>query len=274
MSRHVILKTPGELELMHEANVIVQEVLAGLEERIEPGVTTGELDRWAEDHIRQAGGVPAFLNYKGFPGTLCTALNDVIVHGFPSGRPLDEGDIIGLDCGVVYKGYVGDSARTYAVGNVSQEAALLLRVTRESLILGAQQAKANGWLSDIGHAVQKHVENYGFSVVRQFVGHGVGMSLHEEPQVPNFGRPGKGIRLRPGLVLAIEPMVNAGRRHVKMDKDGWTARTKDGTLSAHFEYSVAVTERGPRILGLDAEESENVLSFSAIDLDQPIALQA
>lgn len=243
-------KTSGELELMDEANVIVHKVLNGIGERIGVGVTTHELDRWAENLIREHGGVPAFLHYKGFPSTLCTALNDVIVHGIPDHRPLENGDIIGFDCGVLYKGYYGDAARTYAVGEVSEEASRLMRVTREALGLAVQRVRPRGRLSDIGNAVQKHVEKNGFSIVRQFVGHGVGTSLHEEPQVPNFGRAGKGPRLKPGLVLAIEPMVNAGSRAVQVDPDGWTARTKDGSLSAHFEYSVAVTPSGPRILGL------------------------
>ena len=244
------LKTPGEIDLMDEANVIVQKVLNGIGERIGVGVTTRSLDRWAESLIRDDGGVPAFKNYRGFPATLCTALNDVIVHGIPDDRPLENGDIIGFDCGVLYKGYYGDSARTYAVGEISSEAKRLLRVTREALDLAVERMRPRGRLSDIGHAVQRHVEKNGFSIVRQFVGHGVGTSLHEEPQVPNFGRAGKGIRLKPGLVLAIEPMVNAGSKAVHVDPDGWTARTKDGSLSAHFEYSVAVTSSGPRILGL------------------------
>ena len=269
----VILKTPGEIELMHEANAIVHRILAGLEDRIEAGVTPKALDRWAEQTIRAAGGVPAFLNYKGYPATLCTALNDVIVHGIPDDRPLQEGDIIGFDCGVQYKGYIGDAARTYAVGQISDQAALLLKVTRESLMLGVQQVRPNGRLGDIGHAVQSHVEARGFSIVQQFVGHGVGMSLHEEPQVPNFGKPGKGQRLRPGLVLAIEPMVNAGSHKVKTDADGWTSRTLDGALSAHFEYSVAVTERGPRILGVDEAENNRILTFQAAD-DNVVAARA
>ncbi|MCP3956791.1 MAG: type I methionyl aminopeptidase [bacterium] len=247
----IVLKTAGELDLMDEANSIVHGILKGLAERIGPGVTTAELDRWAEAEIRSLGGVPAFLNYKGFPATLCTALNDVIVHGIPDDKPLENGDILGIDCGVLYKGYYGDAARTYAVGEVSDVADRLMRVTREALDLAVERVRSRGRLSDIGHVVQKHVESNGFSVVRQFVGHGVGTSLHEEPQVPNFGRPGKGMRLKPGLVLAIEPMVNAGRNAVQVDSDGWTARTKDGTLSAHFEYSVAVTPSGPRVLGLD-----------------------
>lgn len=251
----VILKTLGELELMDEANRIVHKVLDGIAERLEPGVTTLALDRWAEESIRQAGGAPAFLKYRGFPATLCTAINDVIVHGIPDDKPLVEGDIVGFDCGVLYKGYYGDAARTYAVGNISGEARRLLRVTRESLDLAAENVRLGRRLSDIGSTVQRHVEAAGFSVVREFVGHGVGASLHEEPQVQNFGRPGSGLRLKRGLVLAIEPMVNAGNRDVKLDKDGWTARTSDGSLSAHFEYSVAVTEAGPWILGRESNYS-------------------
>jgi methionyl aminopeptidase len=260
-----IFKTAGELELMHAANAIVLDILDSLEEMVKPGITTAEIDRWAEDKIRRSGGVPAFLNYKGFPASLCTALNDVIVHGIPDRRPLAEGDIVGFDCGVMYKGYYGDAARTYRVGPVSEPADRLLRVTRESLELAVQQARPNGRLSDVGSAVQRHVEKHGFSVVRQFVGHGVGTSLHEEPQVPNFGKPGKGMLLRPGLVLAIEPMVNAGSPVVRIDRDGWTARTKDGTLSAHFEYSVAVTEHGPRVLGVSAARNAEILAARPLE---------
>jgi methionyl aminopeptidase len=249
----VVLKTPGELELMDEANRIVHHVLDGLGAMIAPGVTTRELDRFAEREIRQAGGVPAFLHYKGYPATLCTSINDVIVHGIPNDRVLAEGDIVGIDCGVLYKGYYGDAARTFAVGKVSEQATRLLRVTQEALELAVRQVQPRNRLQDIGSAVQRHVEANGFSVVREFVGHGVGTALHEDPQVPNFGDPGKGMRLRPGMVLAIEPMVNAGGHDVRMDADGWTARTADGSLSAHFEYSVAVTDRGPRVLGLPAQ---------------------
>lgn len=246
----VDVKTPGEIDLIDEANVIVHRVLDGIAERVAPGVTTLELDRWAESVIREAGGVPAFLNYKGFPSTLCTALNDVVVHGIPDERPLQEGDILGIDCGVLYKGYYGDAARTYEIGRVDGEAERLLRVTMEALDRAVEKMVPGGRLSDIGYAVQTHVERHGFSVVREFVGHGVGTALHEEPQVPNFAkRPRKGLRFRPGHVLALEPMVNAGGADVEMDPDGWTARTKDGTLSAHFEYSVAVTPKGPRLLG-------------------------
>ena len=246
----MVLKTASELDLMHEANRIVHAVLDGIAERCRPGVMTRELDQFAERTIRQAGGVPAFLHYRGYPATLCTSINDVIVHGIPSDTPLREGDIIGVDCGVVYKGYYGDAARTFAVGPVSPEAERLIAATRRALELAVEAVRPNQRLSDIGHAVQRYVESQGFSVVRDFVGHGIGTALHEEPQVPNFGDPGRGPRLKPGLVLAIEPMVNAGSAAVEVDADGWTARTKDGSLSAHFEYSVAVTESGARILGL------------------------
>lgn len=245
----VVLKTEGEIDLMEEANAIVHRVLSDLEERVAPGVTTRELDEYAERIIRTAGAVPAFLNYKGFPATLCTSVNDVIVHGIPNDVPLDEGDIIGVDCGVLYKGYYGDAARTFRIGQVSREAGRLLEVTRDSLDLAVKQAQPGSRISDIGHAVQAHVEAEGFSVVREFVGHGVGTSLHEDPQIPNFGSPGQGPKLRTGMVLAIEPMVNVGSYGVTMDADGWTARTEDGSLSAHFEYSVAITQAGPRILG-------------------------
>ncbi len=251
----MVLKTRGELELMDEANAIVHRVLDGVAERIAPGVTTAELDRWAEATIRAAGGVPGFLSYRGYPATLCTSVNDVIVHGIPEPRPLEEGDIVGVDCGVVYKGYYGDAARTFPVGSISQEAERLLRVTREALERAVEQVRPGGRLGDVSAAVQSHAEAAGFSVVREFVGHGVGTSLHEDPQVPNFGTAGKGPRLKPGLVLAIEPMVNAGRSEHRTDPDGWTARTDDGTLSAHFEYSVAVTEDGARVLGIPARSA-------------------
>ncbi len=248
----MVLKTPGEVALMDEANRIVHSVLIGLEEKVGPGVTTRQLDRFAEKLIREAGGVPAFLRYKGYPATLCTSINEVIVHGIPDETALKAGDIIGIDCGVVYKGYYGDAARTYAVGQVSPVALRLMAVTKRALDLAVEEVRPNKRLSDIGHAVQAYVESEGFSVVRDFVGHGIGTALHEDPQVPNFGEPGRGPKLKPGLVIAIEPMVNAGSAGVKVDKDGWTARTADGSLSAHFEYSVAVTEDGARILGVGA----------------------
>lgn len=246
----MVLKTPGEIDLMDQANRIVLKVLDEVGAIIAPGVTPRELDRLAERVIRGAGGVPAFLNYRGYPATLCISVDDVIVHGIPNDAPLKGGQIVGIDCGVLYKGYYGDAARTFAVGEVDDEAKRLLAVTEEALRLAVEQVRPGARLSDIGHAVQRHAERHGFSVVREFSGHGIGTSLHEEPQVPNYGKPGKGPKLRPGLVLAIEPMVNAGKAGVRMDADGWTARTEDGSRSAHFEFSVAVTSSGARVLGL------------------------
>jgi len=247
-----VLKTNGEIELMDEANRIVHRVLDEMERLIAPGVTPRELNRHAEQVIRGAGAVPAFLHYRGYPATLCISVNDVIVHGIPNDVPLVEGDIAGIDCGVVYKGYYGDAARTFAVGIVDEQSRRLLQVTREALLLAVEQVRPGARLSDIGHAVQRHAELNGFSVVREFSGHGIGTSMHEDPQVPNFGEPGRGLKLRPGLVLAIEPMVNAGTAGVRVDADGWTARTEDGSRSAHFEYSVAVTDKGARVLGMSA----------------------
>jgi methionyl aminopeptidase len=245
----MVLKTPGEIDLMDQANRIVLKVLDEVGATIAPGVTPRELDRLAERVIRGAGGVPAFLHYRGYPATLCISVDDVIVHGIPNATPLKEGQIVGIDCGVLYKGYYGDAARTFAVGEVGEEAKRLLKVTEEALRLAVAQVRPGGRLSDIGYAVQQHAERHGFSVVREFSGHGIGAALHEDPQVPNYGKPGKGPKLRPGLVLAIEPMVNAGKAGVRMDADGWTARTEDGSLSAHFEFSVAVTPSGARVLG-------------------------
>lgn len=246
----MVLKTPGELDLMDQANRIVLRVLDEVGALIAPGVTARELDRLAERVIRNAGGVPAFLNYRGYPATLCISVDDVIVHGIPNDVRLKGGQIVGIDCGVLYKGYYGDAARTFAVGEVGEDAKRLLKVTEEALRLAVAQVRPGARLSDIGFAVQQHAERHGYSVVREFSGHGIGTSLHEDPQVPNYGKPGKGPKLRPGLVLAIEPMVNAGKAGVRMDADGWTARTEDGSLSAHFEFSVAVTPSGARVLGL------------------------
>ena len=247
----MVLKTAGEIELMDGANRIVHRVLDLVARTIGPGVTTRDLDRQAEELIRSSGGVPAFLNYRGYPATLCTSIDDVIVHGIPNDTPLEEGAIIGVDCGVIYKGYYGDAARTFEVGAVGEVASRLLTITRESLDKAVAVIGPGARLSDIGHAVESHVEAHGYSVVREFVGHGIGSSLHEDPQVPNYGEPGHGPRLKPGLVLAVEPMVNVGGPEVKVDADGWTARTRDGSLSAHFEYSVAVTEDGARVLGAE-----------------------
>jgi methionyl aminopeptidase len=223
-----------------------------LADHVRPGVSTAELDRLAEEFILAKGARPAFKGYHGYPATLCTSVNDVIVHGIPSERCiLKEGDIISLDCGVVVDGFYGDGAVTLPVGKISPEAQRLLQVTRECLELAVKEARPGRRLGDVSAAIQRHAEEAGFSVVREFVGHGIGRSLHEEPQVCNYGVPGTGPELRPGLVLAIEPMVNEGSPHVRVDADGWTARTEDGKLSAHFEYSVAVTENGPWVLGVE-----------------------
>jgi len=251
------IKSPAQLVSLDEANRIVHRVLEGLAELVAPGITTRELDAWAEAVIRAAGAEPVFLGYQGFPATLCTSRNDVVVHGIPDDRPLEAGDAVGIDCGVRYRGHVGDGARTYAVGAISAEAEDLLRTTREALDRAVATVRPGGRVSDIGHAVERRVDAAGYSVVRQFVGHGVGVALHEDPKVPNFGHPGQGARLRPGMVLAVEPMVNAGGPEVTTEGDGWTVRTADGTLSAHFEYSIAVTESGPWVLGFENGEPKH-----------------
>jgi len=234
---------------MREVGRLVGEVLTELSAHVAPGVTTADLDELAEKRIRKAGGTPAFKGYHGYPATICASINDEVIHGIPSGRRvLNEGDVISIDVGASLGGYFGDSAITLAVGQVSEEAATLLRVTDESLYKAVAAVKPGGRVSDIGHAVQRHVEAYGFSVVREFVGHGIGQKMHEEPQVPNYGEQGRGPRLAEGMVLAIEPMVNAGKPAVKVLADGWTAVTRDGSLSAHFEHTVAVTADGPWIL--------------------------
>jgi methionyl aminopeptidase len=216
---------------------------------VAPGVTTADLDVAAEERIRRAGATPAFKGYHGYPATICASINEEVIHGIPSGRRvLNEGDVISIDVGASLDGYYGDSAITLPVGQVSPQAATLLRVTEESLFKAIEAVKVGGRVSDIGHAVQKHVEAFGFSVVREFVGHGIGERMHEEPQVPNYGEPGRGPRLSEGMVLAIEPMVNAGKPAVKVLADGWTAVTRDSSLSAHFEHTVAVTADGPWIL--------------------------
>ena len=234
---------------MREAGRLVGEVLTELASRVAPGVNTAELDEIAEKRITAAGATPAFKGYHGYPATICASINDEVIHGIPSGRRvLAEGDIISIDVGASLAGYFGDSAVTLPVGHVSEEAATLLRVTEESLYRAIELAKPGGRVSDIGHAVQQHVEAYGFSVVREFVGHGIGQQMHEEPQVPNYGEAGRGPRLAEGMVLAIEPMVNAGKPTVKVLADGWTAVTRDRSLSAHFEHTVAVTAGEPWIL--------------------------
>lgn len=233
---------------MAEAAVINREALEAIEPLIKPGVSTAELNSIAEDAILSRGGKPAFKGYRGFPATLCTSVNEVVVHGFPDERPLKEGDIVSVDIGTFYRGYAADMAKTYAVGTVSAEARRLLEVTERSLYAGIEAAQAGNRLGDVSAAIQSVVEEAGFWVVREFVGHGIGAEFHESPEVPNYGRAGTGPLLRPGLVLAIEPMVAARRTRVVVLDDGWTAPTANGSLAAHFEHTVAITEDGPRIL--------------------------
>jgi methionyl aminopeptidase len=244
----IILKSPEEVQKMGESNAIVAEVLAGLREKVRPGVTTAELNEYAEVATQKRGARPAFKGYGGFPFALCASVNSEVVHGFPSDRPLEEGDIISLDYGVYYNGYYGDSAITVAVGRISASAARLMKVTEEALCKGIEKAREGNRLGDISFAVQSHAEKAGFSVVRDYVGHGIGKDLHEDPPVPNFGVGGRGVKLRAGMVIAIEPMVNEGSYVVKVKPDGWTVVTDDGSLSAHFEHTIAVTEDGPVIL--------------------------
>jgi methionyl aminopeptidase len=245
----IICRSAVELEKMRAAGRLVGQVLTELTSRVEPGVTTADLDAVAEGLILDAGAIPAFKGYHGYPATICASVNDEVIHGIPSGqRVLQQGDVISIDVGASLEGYFGDSAVTLPVGRVSEDAARLLRVTEESLYKAIEQARPGGRISDIGHAVQKHVEAHGFSVVREFVGHGIGQQMHEDPQIPNYGDPGRGPRLSEGMVLAIEPMVNAGKAAVKVLNDGWTAVTRDHSLSAHFEHTVAVTADGPWIL--------------------------
>jgi len=245
----IILKTSEEIEIMARASRVVAETLAMLRREVRPGITTDELDRLAEQFIRSHGGTPAFKGYRNYPKTLCASINDQVVHGIPSKRALKEGDIIGLDLGAIVEGFYGDSAVTVAVGKVSPRIAELLKVTEASLFAGIAQAVVGNRLSDISHAVQQHAEAAGFSVVTDFVGHGIGRQLHEEPQVPNYGKPGQGPRLQEGMVLAIEPMINMGKSGVRVLDDRWTAVTTDGSLSAHFEHTIAIQPSGPpRIL--------------------------
>ena len=243
-----VQKSWSELQTMARAARIVMDALDAVEAAAVPGTITRDLDRIARESIEKAGARPAFLNYRGFPATLCASVNEEVVHGIPGSRALREGDIVGLDLGCVLDGFFGDSARTVAVGKINEEAEQLLKTTREALRAGVEMCRPDKRVGDIGHAVQAHAEARGYSVVREFVGHGIGTSLHEEPQVPNYGPPGRRERLVPGMCLAIEPMVNAGGPEVEVLADGWTAVTRDRRLSAHFEFAVAVTDYGPWIL--------------------------
>ncbi|MEK3733338.1 MULTISPECIES: type I methionyl aminopeptidase [Paenibacillus] len=244
----IICKSETELGLMREAGRIVAECHKLLAAHVEPGITTGELDQLADKFIRSQGAVPSFKGYNGFPYSICASVNEELVHGFPSKRKLIEGDIVTFDIGAQYEGYHGDSAWTYPVGRISEEAQRLLDVTEGSLYAGLALVKPDVRLFTISHAIQRYIEDAGLSVVREYVGHGVGTDLHEDPQIPNYGIPDRGPRLKPGMVLAIEPMVNAGKRHVKTLEDNWTVVTVDGSLCAHFEHTVAVTQDGMEIL--------------------------
>jgi methionyl aminopeptidase len=248
----ISLKSAREIEIMRRANIIVAEVLQALKERVAPGVTTLDLDAVAEELTLKKKAIPAFKGYnvagRVYPRCLCASINDEIVHGIPSNRALREGDIVGLDYGVIYEGFYGDSAITVGVGRVNEAAQRLMNVTEESLHHGIAELQEGKRLGDLGAAVQRVAESAGYAVVRAFVGHGIGKKLHEEPPVPNYGEPDRGLRLKEGMVLAIEPMVTAGGYEVEIKEDGWTAVTKDGSLAAHFEHSVAITQSGPYIL--------------------------
>ena len=245
----IVLKTARELSVMREACRISAQALELIGKAIEPGITTAELDRLAEKFILSQGAVPNFKNYHGYPATACISINNEVIHGIPTGkRKLKEGDIVSVDLGALFDGYHGDNAATFACGDISDEAQRLINATRESLYEGIKMAHAGGRVGDISNAIQSYVEARGYSVVRDFVGHGVGTSLHEAPEVPNFGTAGRGVRLMPGMTLAIEPMINVGTHEVKVMPDGWTVLTKDGSLSAHFEHTVAITPEGPQIM--------------------------
>jgi len=246
----IVCRSAEEIEKLARVNALVAQVLAELMRVVAPGVSTLDLDQLAERRLREAGALPAFKGYHGYPATICASVNEQVVHGIPNTRPLKSGDIVSVDMGAKLEGYFGDSAVTVPVGTVSAEAQRLLQVTNASLDQALAAVKPGNRVQDIGAAVQQHVEAHGFSVVREFVGHGIGTALHEEPQIPNYGTPGRGARLAEGMTLAIEPMVNAGKPAVKVLSDGWTAVTKDGSLSAHFEHTVVVTAEGCRILTL------------------------
>jgi methionyl aminopeptidase len=245
----VTIKSPREVELMRKAGSIVALAHQEVAKHIRPGVSTKQLDEIIERTIREQNAIPSFLNYNGFPANSCISVNEVVVHGIPSSRKiLKDGDIVSVDIGAIYKGYHGDGAWTYPCGTISELAKRLLDATEAALFAGLAMAKGGARLTDISHAVQTYAESKGFSVVRDFVGHGIGTSMHEDPQIPNFGLPGKGITLRPGMTIAIEPMINAGRKEVKVLNDGWTTVTMDKSLSAHFEHTILITETGYEIL--------------------------
>lgn len=247
----IIIKNKQEIEYMRLAGKVVAETLAKVEEAVKPGITTMELDRIAEDYITRCGAKPSFKGYYGFPASVCASVNNEVVHGIPSDKVvLEEGDIISIDCGAILNGYHGDAARTLPVGRISEGTQKLIDVTKEGFFKGAEKAIVGNRLTDISFAVQQYVEQFGYSVVRDYVGHGIGRDMHEDPEVPNFGRPGRGPKLVEGMVLAIEPMVNIGSYHVDVEENQWTVVTRDNSLSAHYENTVAILENGPEILTL------------------------
>lgn len=253
----MIIYCKEEISTIRKSNQIVAKILAELGKMITPGVQTKELDEYAELRVKEMNAIPAFKGYRGYPASLCTSINEEIVHGIPSSRRLRDGDIISLDFGVLYEGYYGDAAVTYPVGEITPKAKKLIKAAEETFYKGMEQMKPGKRISDISFAIQSHVESQGFSVIRAFVGHGIGLSLHEEPQVPNFGSPGRGPKLKSGMVLAIEPMIAMGDWDVEILDDNWTAITRDRSLSAHYEHTVAITQKGPEILSLSDEEKKN-----------------
>lgn len=254
----MIIYCEEEVAAIKRSNQIVAQILEGLEAMIKPGLRTKEMDEWAEAKTREMGALPAFKGYRDYPASLCTSINEEIVHGIPSSRSLRDGDIISLDFGVLYKGYYGDAAATFPVGKIIPKAKKLIQTAEEAFYKGLGQIKVGNRMSDISHAIQSHVESQGFSVIRSFVGHGIGLSLHEEPQIPNFGLPGRGPKIKPGMVFALEPMIAMGDWNVEILDDNWTAITRDRSLSAHYEHTVAVTSKGAEILSLlDGEKKSS-----------------
>lgn len=256
----VRIRTKREIQLIAESCQIVADTLEMLSSEMVPGKSILELDQLAENYIRSCDARPAFKGYQGFPSTLCVSVDDEVVHGIPNNRVLEEGQIVGVDCGAEKLGYFGDHARTFAIGEVSQEKQQLMDVTRESLNRGIQSAKVGNHVSDIGHAIQSYVEPFGYSVVRELVGHGIGTQLHEDPQIPNYGVPGNGYRLQEGMCIAIEPMINLGAKEIVTDSDGWTIRTADGKSSAHFEHTITITSSDPVVLSKDSKSGKIIFS--------------
>ena len=250
----VRIRTKREIELIAISCQIVSDTLDMLSDHVKAGVKIIDLDKMAEEFIINCGARPAFKGYMGFPATLCVSVDDEVVHGIPNDRILNDGQIVGIDCGAQKNGYFGDHARTFSVGKITNDKQKLMDITHKSLMLGIAEASPNNFVSDIGYAIQSYVEKYGYSVVRELVGHGIGTDLHEEPQIPNYGEPKQGYRLREGMCIAIEPMINLGSKEIKTDSDGWTIRTLDGQVSAHFEHTIAITSNGPKILS----QRENV----------------